>query len=177
MNLALLLPVLLAAALSVADPTSWPVAGSGTLRLDASASAPARLLDPAGAPLHTFAVAERVHGSSVSPAGTCVLLLVMVERPQFPGSGPHAFDYGYLLRVIRDSAGGWRADRVLEVTSPTMSVLHRFVVELGRVTDDGKSAVLKFGEASQEVAPYRMSYAWQTRELDNAKLLGSAVGP
>jgi hypothetical protein len=56
-----------------------------------------------------------------------------------------------------------------------MNELHRTVSELGAVADDGSIALIKFGAANAEKAPYTMDYVWQTWALSTPKALGTGL--
>lgn len=117
-----------------------------------------------------------MRGSIVSKGGSCLLLLVSISRPTKPSSAIRgAWDHGYLLRITKTSDGRFRAKKVMDRAKPFMSQRHRGVSELGAVSDDGSSALIKFSEADADEAPYRMSYAWQTWDLDTPKKLSDGL--
>lgn len=172
MKLALLI-LLLVASPAFAGPDEWMIGGTA-LRIDTTTETP-RLLDATGKVLHSFGASERIKDHATSKAGTCLLLRVMVQRATKSGSKMSAFDYGYLLRLVSDSSGRIRVSRVLERSSPPMSLLHRWISELGAVADDGTTALLKFGEADREEASYTMTYSWQKWDLSAPKVLSTGL--
>ncbi len=56
-----------------------------------------------------------------------------------------------------------------------MNALRRSVSEVGAVSDDGGTALLKLGVASQEKAPYTMDYVWQTWDLNTPEVIGTGL--
>ena len=56
-----------------------------------------------------------------------------------------------------------------------MNELHRGVSELGAVSDDGKTALLKYAAANRESAPYTMDRVWQTWDLEARQVLGTGL--
>ncbi len=157
----------------LADEPTWTLSGGKTLRLDKSGDTQ-KLIDSSGAVVAQFAAGEDVYGAVVSEGHTCLLVLLFVERLGKRSADRRGFDYGYLLRVTSDSSG-WHTTRLFEHATPPMNELHRFISELGAVSDDGKIALLKFGAANREQTPYTMDYTWQTWELDTPKLLGTGL--
>ena len=129
-----------------------------------------KLVDQNGLALHYFGRTEVIRDSVTSDSGTCLLLLVDTEISlgQLPGFGYH---YNYLLRLLAEPGGKIQVNRVMDASLPPMNVLHRNVLKLGGVSDDGKTALLKFGEANQEANPYSMSFSWQHWDLLVPKLL------
>jgi hypothetical protein len=91
---------------------------------------------------------------------TCLLLRIMLAR-RTGGS-----DYSRLVRVARDADGRWVTHTLFARDAPPMNQLHRWVSEVGAVSDSGRKALLKIGEADQQATPYRMGYRWQTWLLD-----------
>ena len=166
--------VLFSCTVAFGDQTEWTL-GSVTLRAaPTGTSRPLTTHD--GTKLHEFAERDDVRGSIVSKAGSCLLLLVSISRPTKPGSAIRgAWDYGYLLRITKTSDGRLTAKKVMDRATPFMTQRQRGVSELGAVSDDGSSALIKFSEADADEAPYRMSYAWQTWELDTPKKLADGL--
>ncbi len=145
------------------------------IRFDNSRDFP-KLVDDDGVALYYFGKNEVVRDSVSSDSGTCLLLLVGSESPlgRLRGFG---YYYGYLLRVLAESGGKTKVSRVMDASLPPMNVLHRNVLELGGVSDDGKTALVKFGEANQEANPYKMSFSWQDWDLMTPKVLGIGLDP
>ena len=145
------------------------------IRFDNSRDFP-RLVDDDGVALHFFGKNEVVRNSVSSDSGSCLLLLVDSESPlgRLRGFG---YYYGYLLRVLAESGGKTKVSRVMDASLPPMNVLHRNVLDLGGVSDDGKTALVKFGEANQEANPYSMSFSWQHWDLMTPKLLSVGQDP
>jgi hypothetical protein len=165
--------LLLLASSALADQPTWTLASGKTLRMETS-NETKKLVDNSDSVLAPFTAAEQVQGAVLSEGRTCILLLVFVERLSERSADRRGFDYGYLLRVTSD-ASGWHVTRHLDQAAPPMNELHRFVSELGAVSDDGKTALLKFGAANREHTPYTMDYVWQTWDLDAPKLLGTGL--
>lgn len=164
---------MLATAALGAEQSTWTLEGNQTLRIDASGE-PKKLVDASGAVLAEFSTADVVNGSVLSEHHKCLVLLVDVERLSERRPNTRYFDYGYLLRVTSGSAG-WHVTRILDHSLPPMGELHRTVSELGAVSDDGRTALVKFGIANCEQAPYTMLYGWQTWDLETPKVLGTGL--
>lgn len=133
----------------------------------------ARLMDREGAVLHFFGDLEIVRDFKVSDSGSCLLLLVHVQRPMTVDRSGTGYSYGYLLRIATGPDGRDKVSRHLDTSLPPMNRLHRWVSALVSVSDDGKTAVLRFGEANQEATPYRMSYSLQSWDIETAKALST----
>ena len=168
-----LLSLLLLASVSVAEQPSWTLADDKTVNLHSAAGA-MQLVDGGGSVVFAFPAAHEVRGAVLSEGHRCLLLLVDIERVAEGKPGFRPYDYGYLLRV-RSDATGLKVSRVLERGIPPMNELHRWVSELGAVSDDGSTALLKFGAANRDKAPYTMDYVWQTWDLDTPKVLGTGL--
>ena len=168
-----LLSLLMLASVSAAEQPNWTLGGGKTLRVNEAAGAK-QLVDSSGSVVFAFPAAHEVRGAVISEGRTCLLLLVQIERVSESRPDFHPYDYGYLLRV-RFEPTGLKVSRVLERGVPPMNELHRFVSELGAVADDGSTALLKFGAANHEKAPYTMDYVWQTWDLDTPKILGTGL--
>jgi len=165
--------LLLTASTVIAEQPTWIMDAGKTLRLDTSTE-PKRLLDSSDSVVVEFPVAEDVRGAVVSERHTCLLLLVSIERLSERRPDRRSFDYGYLVR-ISSGPGGWRVTRLLDHAAPPMNELHRTVSELGAVSDDGKTALLKYAEANRQKAPYTMDYVWQTWDLEAPKVIGTGL--
>lgn len=144
------------------------------LHIDVTKEQP-RLMDDSDDTLYYFGKSEVVRESIASESEACLLLRVMIQRPQAKGAHGVSYDYGYILRIVVESDGKTRVSRVMDSALPPMNMLHRTVSELGAVSDDGKIALLKFGEADREETPYKMTYSWQTWDLDTPKALGTGL--
>ena len=158
---------------ALADQPTWTFADGKTLRFDTSGETK-RLVDDTGATVAELAPADDVRGAVLSEHRQCLLLLVNVERLSERRPDRRSFDYGYLLRVTSGPAG-WQTTRLLEKGAPPMNQLHRRVSELGAVSDDGKTALLKYATANREIAPYTMDRVWQTWDLEARQVLGTGL--
>jgi hypothetical protein len=147
--------------------TEWQMSTGDTLKI-ASADGVTRLLRPRGVIIE-IPEPEAVHQVVASRSVSCLLLCVMSDRPS-GGS-----DYSRLVRVSRDAHGAWVAHTLFTQAVPPMNELHRWVSEIGAISDSGRMALLKVGEANQEAAPYRMKYSWQTWLLDTPKKVADGI--
>jgi hypothetical protein len=169
----LCLPILLAFSTALAGESTWTFSNGKTLRVDASAEI-RKLVDDSNLIVADLPAGLAIRGAVMSESGTCLLILVSQERPSVNGKDAVGYDYAPLLRITSDNAG-WHVNRVLEHAAPPMNQLHRSVSELRAVSDDGKTVILKLGEANREETPYRMAYSWQTWDLDQSRMLGEAL--
>lgn len=147
--------------------TEWAMSNGDTLKI-ASADGAARLSGPTGIIVDVPAP-EHVDQVALSQSGSCLLLRIMAARPS-GGS-----DYSRLIRVSRDAHGRWVAHTLFAKDTPPMNELHRWVSDIGAISDSGRMALFKLGEANQEVAPYRMEYSWQTWLLDSRKKVSDGI--
>jgi len=164
---------MLATAVFGAEQPTWTLEGNRILRLDTSGEAK-KLVDASGAVVAEFSAADDVRGAVLSEHQTCLLLLVDVERLSERRSDRRSFDYGYLLRIAF-APDGLHVTRLLDYASPPMNELHRGVSELGAISDDGTTALLKYAAANRQHAPYTIDYVWQTWDLQTPKVLGTGL--
>jgi len=77
-------------------------------------------------------------------------------------------DFSGLARITH-SLAGWKFERVWKVDR------NEWVRDLGAISDDGQRALFKVGRKSAPVAPYSVSAAWQTWDLDKNLLLKTGL--
>jgi hypothetical protein len=170
---AIFLCLLLTLSTVSAEQPTWTMDGGQTLRLDMSREI-RRLLDDSDALVAEFPVAEDVGGAILSDHHKCLLLLVRIERLSDRRPDRRSFDYGHLLRVS-SGPSGWQVGRLLDHAAAPMNEPHRSISQLGAVADDGKIALMQFGIANRDKAPYTMNSVWQTWDLDGPSLLGTGL--
>jgi hypothetical protein len=147
--------------------TEWQMHNGETLKI-ASAKGAVQLSAPQGTIIE---IPRPEHVAQVVPSRSAsfLLLRVMAARPS-GGS-----DYSRLVRISRDAHGRWVAHTLFAKDAPPMNELHRGISEIGVISDSGRMALLKVGEADQEATPYRMNYSWQTWLLDQPKKVADGI--
>jgi hypothetical protein len=147
--------------------TEWRMKNGDMLKA-AEADGIARLFAPQGTVVELSAP-EHLEQVVVSRSATCLLLRVMVARPD-GGS-----DFSRLIRLSRDTRGRWIAETVFSHDTPPLNELHTWIPEIGAISDSGRMALIKLGGANQQAPPYYMYYRWETWTLDSRKKVADGI--
>lgn len=97
-------------------------------------------------------------------------LLILVSR-SLPSGG---FKYDHVLTVRELADHSLAFEKRLEAGAGPI-VQGRWIVELGALSDDGETALIKMAEPSNAVAPYDVGKVWETWHLPSNKLLRSGL--
>jgi len=149
------------------DKLRWKIGAEEMLNFVSDGGA-TKLIDSHGNLVVRIDPPEGVHEVIASRDTSKLLLGLMTDR------GGRAYDYSRLLRISRDSRG-WHVDTVLSHETAPMDKLHRWISELGALSNSGNKALVKLGEASSEKTPYHMSYSWQTWQLEPSNMISTGI--
>ena len=97
-------------------------------------------------------------------------LLILVSR-SLPSGG---FNYDHVICVRQLPNDSFAFEKRLEARSGPIT-RGRWIVELGALSDDGETALIKMAEPSDAVAPYSVGKVWETWHLPDSTLLRSGL--
>lgn len=148
------------------DKLKWTMS-TGTLEFTQDGET-CELKDEVGKVIYRWEAPLEVSGVIASEKGTALLVQVMTNKGVYHG----------LTRFVLEGKT-WRVSQVMLNNHPLIEIRDRWVSELGALSDDGGSAILRVGTADSDKSPerkgYRMFYEWETWDLGETKMIGSGL--
>lgn len=119
-------------------------------------------------PVFTLNYPNVVTGAIASENGK--VLLVLVSQVQSSGG----WNYDHLMTVQEISGGTLQFREWLPAGQEPMRK-HRWIMELGAISDDGHTILVKMGEPDRDKVPYTVGDVWETWDLSTSKLVKTGL--
>lgn len=100
-------------------------------------------------------------------------LMFLIRR--YKGRGAYFYDHALVVKETTPLACS--IEKALSIGSLGMTK-RRWIAELGAISDDGETALVKIAKADREQAPYKCTNSWETLDLRSGQTIkvGLAIG-